>query len=49
MRYDFELRQTATGEIKRFPAAFVRSMLGREPHSVWMNWRIELMDGTVEN
>lgn len=29
--------------------AFVRSLLGEEPHSVWMNWRIELMDGTVEN
>lgn len=29
--------------------AFVRSLLGREPHSVWMNWRIELTDGTVEN
>jgi hypothetical protein len=29
--------------------AFVRSLLGREPHSLWMNWRIELTDGTVEN
>lgn len=29
--------------------AFVRSLLGWEPHAVWMNWRIELTDGTVEN
>lgn len=29
--------------------AFVRSLLGGEPHSVWMNWRIELTDGSVEN
>ena len=28
---------------------FVRSLLGTEPHSVWMNWRIELTDGSVEN
>lgn len=29
--------------------AFVRSLLGREPHSLWMNWRIELTDGSIEN
>lgn len=29
--------------------AFVRSLLGDEPHSVWMNWRIELTDGSIEN
>jgi hypothetical protein len=29
--------------------AFVRSLLDGEPHSVWMNWRIELTDGSVEN
>ena len=29
--------------------AFVRSLLGGEPHALWMNWRIELTDGTVEN